>query len=40
MFPDNATLTTLVLKYNRIGDAGAEAVQEAVEDRNGFYLVL
>jgi hypothetical protein len=25
---------------NRMGDAGAKAVQEAVEDRNGFDLVL
>jgi hypothetical protein len=36
----NAVLTKLELEYNSMGDAGKQALQDAVKDRSGFDLVL
>ena len=37
----NAVLTKLNLQYNRsMGDAGKQAVRDAVKDRSGFELEL
>ena len=36
----NAVLTKLYLNYNDMGEAGKQAVQDAVKDRSGFVLEL
>ena len=36
----NRVLTKLDLEYNSMGDAGKEAVRDAVKDRSGFVLEL
>ena len=36
----NPVLTKLDLEYNNLGDAGRQAVRDAVKDRSGFVLEL